>query len=182
MHLITKINYIIMFALIVNIVAEKLGYIDTKNSNYIWIIGLSIQIILLTIFVVLISMRKRQLKRTVKIPRYQFEDRYIKGDTHILPKNISTTNPGKSSIFKIYFEIKDFKKDEPPDFCIYAMGKVPMEITDMKKHLADINIGIEDNLFIFNADIIVRPNQEINFMFKKDTNLKTFFVGEVYIP
>lgn len=182
MYLITKISIIITFVLITNIIAESLGYIDTKISNYLVIIGLAIQTILLAIFSIIITMRKRQLKRTVKIPRYQFADKYIKGDTHILPKNISTTNPGKSSIFKIYFEIKDFKKDEPPDFCIYAMGKIPMEITDMKKHLADINIGIEDNLFIFNADIIVRPNQEINFMFKKDTNLKTFFVGEVYIP
>lgn len=182
MYLITKVSILITLVLTMNLVAESLGFVEKKYSNYILIIGLAIQTILLAIFSIIIASRKRQLKRTVKIPRYRFEDRYIKGDTNILPKNISTTNPGKSSIFKIYFEIKDFKKDEPPDFCIFSMGKEPMEITDMKKHLADINIGIEDNLFIFNADIIVRPNQEINFAFKKDTNIKTFFVGEVYIP
>lgn len=182
MYLITKISIIITLVLVMNLIANMLGFIDTKYSNYIVIIGLSIQTILLTFFTIIIVMRRGQLKRSIKIPRYQFEDRYIKGDTHILPKNIYPTNPRKSSIFKIYFEIKDFKNDEPPDFGIFTMGKGPKKITDIKEHLLEVNIGIENNLFVFNADIIVRPDQQINFTFKKDTNIKTFFIGEIYIP
>lgn len=180
MFLFTKISLAILFVITMTMIAEAFGILSQRDGSYIFIVGLSIQIIMLIVLVILLLARKGELKRGVKIIRHKIEDKYIKGDTDLLPSFISSTNPIKASIFEIYLEAKDFK--ENPCFSIYKMGKGNPEIADIKKHVLHVNTGVVDDLFIFSAGLIVRPDEKINFKFKDDINIKTFLVGELYIP
>lgn len=181
MFLFTKISLTVLFILTMIMVAEAFGILSQKYGSYIFFVGLSIQIIMLIALIVLLIIKKRELKRGVEIIRHRIDDKYIKGDTDILPSFIGPTNPRKASIFKIYLEAKDFKED--PGFSMCKMGKGSLEkMANIKKHVLYANTGIVDNLFVFTADIIVRPDEKINFKFKEDINIKMLFIGELYIP
>lgn len=181
MFLFTKISLTILFILTMAMVAEVFGILSRTYGTYIFFIGLSMQIIILITLATFIFIKKRKLKRGVNIIRHRIEDKYIKGDTSILPSFIGPTNPRKASIFKIYLEAKDFK--ESPDFSMCKIVKGSSEeMADIKKHILHVDTGVIDNLFIFIADLIVRPDEKINFKFKDDINIKTFFIGELYIP
>lgn len=180
MFLFTKMSLTVLFVLTMTMAAEVFGVLSQRYGSYIFFVGLSIQIIMLIVLVVLLIIKKRELKRGVKIIRHRIEDKYIKGDTDILPSFIGATNPRKASIFKIFVEVIDFK--DPPDFGICKMGRENAKITDIDKHILNVRAGITEGSFIFDADIIVRPDEKINFKFKNDTNIKLFFIGELYIP
>ena len=177
MFLFTKISLAVF--LMLTIAAEILGILDKAYSNYIFIIGLSIQIIMLIILVTILLIRKNQLTRGIKIIRYKIMDKYIKGGTELIPKYIAPTNPRKSSVFKIFVEVENFK--ELPNFDICKMGKGGINV-DIQKHILNAKMGIVEKSFIFDADIIVKPDEKINCKFRDDINIKTFFVGELYIP
>jgi hypothetical protein len=181
MFLFSKISLSIFFIITITVIAEALGILSKRYENYIIITGLSIQIIMLIIVIAALSKRKGRLNRGVKIIRYKIEDKYIKGDTDILPSFIGSTNPRKPTIFQIYIEAKDFK--ENPNF---QMSKIiregPEKLTDLKKHVLNVNAGVVGDLFIFVAELIVRPDEKINFKFENDINIKTFFIGELYMP
>ena len=179
MFLFTKISLTILLMLTVTLVADMFGILNRTYSNYIFVAGSLIQIIILITIVTIFLIRKNQLKRGVKIIRYKIMDKYIKGGAELVPNYISPTNPRKSSIFKIFVEVEDFK--EPPDFGICKMGKGNVNI-DIKKHILSVRAGIVEKSFIFDTDIIVRPDEKINCKFKDDVNIKTFFIGELYIP
>lgn len=179
MFLFTKISLTIFLILMVVLVAEIFGILDRTYGNYIFIVGLSIQIIILIILLTTLLVRNNKLKRGVKIIRYKIMDKYIKGGTELIPEYITSTNPRKSSIFKIFVEAEDFK--DPPDFGMCKMGKGDINV-DIKKHILGVRSGIIEKSFIFDADIIVGPDEKINFKFKDDINIKIFFIGELYIP
>lgn len=177
----TKISLVVAFIIIIAAIAQIMGKLDAIYTSYILLVGLATQVAILIVFVATILIRRNELKKGVKIIRYKYEDRYIKGEENVLPKFITTTNPRKASIFKIYFEIKDFK--ELPDFGIYKIGKGdPDKTSDVKKQVLNVNTGISNDLFIFHVDMLVRPDEKINFKFKNDANIKIFLLGELYIP
>lgn len=176
----TKISLAIFLLIMITTIAKIFGKLDSIYVIYIAVAGISIQILMIAINLVLVLNRRKILKNGVKIVRYRIEDKNIKGDTDILPEFITTTNPIRPSIFTIYIEAKDIIT--PPEFGIYKKGKEnPGKISDLKKHLSNISASIRDNLFIFYADIIVRPDETINFKFKQDVNIKIFFIGELYM-
>ena len=179
MFLFTKISLTVFLMLTVALVAEMFGILNKTYGHYIFIAGLLIQIIMLIIIVSIVLIRKNQLKKGVKIIRYKIMDKYIKGGTELIPQYMAPTNPRKSSIFKIFVEAENFK--ESPDFGICKMGKGNVNI-DIKKHILSIRAGIADKSFIFDADILMRPDERINCKFKDDINIKTFFIGELYMP
>lgn len=178
----TKIYLITLLIVISTGIAKFFNILDQKYGDYIIIIGLIallFELIILLIFVMSRYKTLKILKNGVEIIRYRFDDKCIKGNTDILPKYITTTNPRKPSIFKIYVEVKDFK--DYPDFGICKIGSEKNSM-EKEKHILGAGAGIIENLFIFHADIIVRPNERVNFKFTKDENVKTFFVGELYVP
>lgn len=180
MHLFSKISLTILFVLTASLIAEILGFISKKNSDYIFLIGLSIQILLFIIILISYTKQRDVLKRGVKIIRYKTENRFIKGNTDVLPSFISSTNPRKASIFKIFFEAD--KCEELPYFGILKIGKGNIGPDDLKKHLLNLRSGIMEESFIFDADILVKPDEKINFKFKDDINIKFLFIGEIYMP
>ncbi len=180
MFLFTKISLTVLFVLTMTMVAEAFGILSQRYGHYIFFVGISIQIIILIFLVTMLLMKKNELKRGVKIIRHRIEDKYIKGDTDVLPSFIGATNPIKASIFKIFVEIKDFK--DPPEFGMCKIGRNNAKISDISKHILNVRTGIIEGSFIFDADIIVRPDEKINFKFKNDANIKLFLVGELYIP
>lgn len=115
----------------------------------------------------------------VKIARYKIDNRLVKGDVDMLPIYVFSTNPRKLALFKVFIEIENVK--EPPEFEMFKMSaeKASQNITD---HIVNINSGVIENSFIFDADIIVKPGEKINFRLKKDTIVKLFFLVEFYIP
>lgn len=179
MFILTKISLAVTFIIIIAAVAQIVGKLDAIYVNYILLVGFVMQIVILIIFIVIILAKRNELKKGIKIIRYKYEDRYIKGEEDVLPEFVTTTNPRNASMFKIYFEIKDFK--EPPDFSIYNIGK-GNNISDNKRHILNVNTGIRDDLFISHINMIVSPDEKINFKFKNDVNVKTFLLGELYIP
>lgn len=175
----TKITLAIFLTLIITGVAYIVGIIDQRYSDYVFFIGLVVQTIILTIIIIKILIGKNKLKRGVKIIRYKIIDKHIKGGTYIIPEYITPINPIRPSIFKIFIEADDFK--ESPDFTVCKVGKGNYNI-GADKCILDIKKGIVEKSFIFDADIIVGPNEKINCKFKDDINIKTFFVGELYLP
>lgn len=100
-------------------------------------------------------------------------------ETQIYFQNISSTNPRKSALFKVFLEIENVS--EPPEIGISKDG-VKRELPNIKDHIVNINSGKINENFIFDAELIVRPNENINFQVKKDAVIKLFFLGEFYIP
>lgn len=182
MFIFTKISLIMILIIMITFIAQDLGKVDIIYSTYIIFTCLVIQFIAAFVTIVIITLiRKKQPKNGIKIIRYRIEDRCIKGEEDILPEFITTTNPRKASIFKIYFGVKGFNK--LPYFGIYKTGKRDQDkMSNINEHIFNINVGIRDDLFIFHADVIVRPDEKINFKFKGDTNIEMFFVRELYIP
>lgn len=179
MFLFSKISLTIVIILIITLIAEELGILNPVDSHNIFMAGLSIQIILLVLLFILMMIKKKQLGRGIKIIRHKIEEKFIKGNTDILPDSIEVTNPRKSSIFKIFVEVRNVT--EPPDFGICKTGRGGSKMADIGKHLLNVHAGIIEGNFIFDAEIIVRPDEKINFKFKDDANIKMFFVEELYI-
>lgn len=181
MFIFSKISLTILFISMMTIIAESFGILSQIYGNYILFAGIVIQIILLIAFIILSLTSQGRLKRGVKIIRHKIEDKYIKGNTDILPSFISSTNPRKATIFQIYIEAKDVKEDPHFNMC-KIIGGGPEKTIDIKKHVLHVNTGIVGDLFIFVADLIVRPDEKINFKFENDINIKTLFIGELYMP
>lgn len=179
MFIITKASLVSTLTLIIGIILGRFGILDEKYVNIIVDANIIVQSILLVIFTILL-IHFRNRPKGVKILRYQFENKLIKGDTDILSKPISSTNPRKFAIFKIYLEVKEFT--EPPEFGIIKTCGHGKSISDIKKHLLNINSCIIEDTFIFYADVIVMPEEKVNFKFKKDTNVKSFLLSELYMP
>ena len=182
---ISIVRYSLIASLIILItgIAKKFDVLDERYSTMIMIGILVIQTILfiLVFFIIIISKRKITAHKNheVRIIRFKFKDRFIKGNTDILPENIYPTNPMKSALFKIYLEIENVS--EIPEI---GISKTSTEriIPDIKKHIVNFNTEMGNNNFIFDADIIVDPNEKINFRINKDTVIKLFFLGECYLP
>lgn len=179
MFIITKISLASTFTMIIGIVLGTLGKLDDKYVNIIMNANIVIQILCFMIFAVLFIFFHNWPKG-IKILRYKFEDRLIKGDTDIFQKPIFSTNPRRMAIFKIYLEADQFT--EPPELDITKIGNYGKPSSDIHKHFLHIDSSIKENIFMFHADMIVMPNEKINFKFKKDTNIKTFLLGELYLP
>jgi hypothetical protein len=163
-------------------ITEFYGF--NKYGTFIIIVGFSIQILILIslfIFTLIYSRKvKNQIQNSVKIPRYHIEDKHIKGGTEIFQKSLFSTNPNKSSIFKIYLEIDDFNKDKPPNLEIFMKNEE--QKVDIFKKILNAQVKIIDKLFIFSGDVVVGYDQKINFKFINDTYIKKFSIGELYIP
>lgn len=178
MYTFSKLSLVATFILLIAFIAETFGILDRRYADMIMNVVLAVQLILLAILIVILIIRRKGING-VKMIRYQFSDRFVKGDTYILPEYVSTTNPRKSALFKIFLEIKDIR--EPPEIGISKIGAEQV-VPDIKDHIVNINSGMIENSFIFDADIIVKPGEKINFQLKKDTIIKSFFLGEFYIP
>ena len=176
MFFITKVSLVTSLIVLTTIFAEIIGILDKKYLIPILYVCMVIQIIIL-IGAFIVIMRIRGI-RGVKIIRYRLEDKFVKGETDIIPEYISPTNPGKLAMFKVFLEID--KMEEMPEFGLSKIGSI--EKKDIKEHIVNINSGIVNDHFIFDADIVVRPGEKINFRLKKDTTIKLFFLGEFYIP
>jgi len=174
---ITKLSLVTSGIVIITLFARLFDILDERYSNMILIGSLLIQTFLLIIGTVILIIKTRKIN-VVKIPRYQLYGTMVKGDTNIIPENISPTNPRKRAIFKIFLAIENIS--DPPDIGIFKMNvgrNIPI-----KDQIVNLNSGLVDNNFIFDADIIVEPGEKINFRLKKDTVVKLFFLGEFYSP
>lgn len=178
MFIFSKLSLTASLILLIALIAETIGILDKRYLTMIMYIVLVIQVMIFVLLIVIV-INRRGIINGVKMIRYQFSDRLVKGNTCILPEYISTTNPGKSALFKIFLEIKDIR--EPPEIGISKIG-VETVTPDIKDHIIKVNSCIIDNSFIFDVDILVKPWEKINFQLKKDTTIKSFFLGEFYIP
>jgi hypothetical protein len=178
MYTLSKISLAMSLVVLMASVAKTLNILDKRYTVIIMVAAAVIQAILLVLVVMSAIIRGRQTCG-VKMTRYQFHDRFVKGNDYILPEYISTTNPRKSAIFKLLVEIKDVS--EPPEITISKIGVASVE-QDIKNHIVNIESFTVDNSFLLDADIIIQPGEKINFGFKKDIVVKSFFLGELYVP
>ena len=177
MHIVMKVSLAASIVAVVTILAEVVGLLDKKYVDPILYVCLVVQTIFLILVIITFIIIKTRV-HGVKIVRYRINDTLVKGDTDIIPEYISPTHPRKSTLFKIFLEVEDI--EDPPEF---GISKISSEKTpDIKDHIVNINAGIVNNSFIFDADLIVGPGEKINFRLKKDTNIKLFFLGEFYTP
>lgn len=160
------------------LVAEKLGILELRYVIIIAIISCAIQTILVGILTAT-YIKKYRNTYVVRIARCQFNDRFVKGNDYMIPKHVSTTNPRKSAIFKILMDIK--YTGEPPEVVV-SKNNVASVASDIKNHIINANSGAVDDNLLFDADVIVKPGEEINLHLNKDALIKSFFLGEFYIP
>jgi hypothetical protein len=178
MYIFSKLSLAASIIILMAFVAGTLSILDKKYTNIIMIVAAVAQLVLLLV-VMTIMMTGHSKIRGVKMTRYQFSNILIKGSDHILPMYVSTTNPRKSAVFKILLEIKGIT--EPPEITISKIGDARIT-SDINDHIVRVNSFTVGDSFLFDADIIVKPGEKINFGFKKDTLVKSFFLGEFYIP
>lgn len=182
MMILSKISIVIAGIILLTGIANVIGVLNDEYTNLIMNIGLAVQLTMLIILGIMYVMARHYRSRYVKIPRYIINDRYIKGDTEIFPKSLSSTNPRKESVFTIYMEVKVKEFDEIPEFGIEKTKISGIMIQDISKHIINTNAGIQDGIFKFGTDIIMSPNETINFKFRKDTKIDILSVNEIYIP
>ena len=178
MYILSKLSLAASIVIAAAFVAEKFGILEMRYLVIIAIIASVIQVIMLAVLMATLITKYRKAIG-VRMTRYQFNDRFIKGNDYILPEHVSTTNPRKSAIFKVLLEIK--YTDDPPGIVISKNG-VASVTSDEKNSVTNVNAGMIDNSLLFDADIVVKPGEEINFQLKKDALVKSFFLGEFYIP
>ena len=77
--------------------------------------------------------------------------------------------------------LAEFTKENPPEFVVDIKGRYGEVINDIKNHILNFKIGTEKDILVCKGDIIVKPNEKINFKFKKDVKVKMFILEEVYI-
>ena len=150
--------------------------LDKKYISFFIYVNIIVQAFIIAAYILLRTNRSKD----VKMVRYQFDNKFIKGDMSILPEHILSTNPRNTTTFKIHCEVSEFAKDDPPEFIIDIKGRHGQAIHDIKSHILNFKVGIEKDMLICNGDIIVRPNEKINFKFRKDVNVKIFTLEEVY--
>ena len=178
MYTLIKVSLVASIVMIITFVVESLGILDKRYASAIMDAVLVLQIALLIMAIIIFVMKSRKM-HGIKIIRYQISNKLIKGDTNILPENLFPTNPRKPALFKIFLEIENV--ESPPDIGIFKMCAERI-LLDIEDNIININSGIVENSFIFDADVIVRPDEKINFKLKKDTTIKLFFLGEFYTP
>ena len=174
----SKISLAMSLVMLMAFITEKLNILDKKYTIIIMIVAAVIQAILLGLVAISVIIRSRKM-RGVKMTRYEFHNIFVKGNDYILPEHVSTTNPRKSATFKLLIEIKDVT--EPPEITISKIG-VAQVAQDIKNHIINVESFALDNSFLLDADIIIKPGEKINFGLKKDTMIKSFFLGEFYVP
>lgn len=179
MFIITKLSLAAFLIVSMTIIAETTGVLDIRYARVILYSVLAIQTVLLAISTIISIIIKKRRMHGVRIVRYQLHDTLVKGNTDILPENVSPTNPRKSALFAVFLEIEN--ASETPEIGIFKMsiGDIAPGIKD---HITRVRSGMIENSFVFHADVIVKPGEKINFQIKKDTTVKLFFLGEVYIP
>jgi uncharacterized membrane protein YcgQ (UPF0703/DUF1980 family) len=178
MYTLSKLSLAACVAIAAAFVAEKFGILEMRYLVIIAIISATVQVILLIILMATVMTKYRKVSG-VRMTRYKFCDRFIKGNENILPEHISTTNPRKSAIFKILLEIK--YTGDLPEIVISKKGFASLA-TCKKNHDVNIHSGMLDDSLVFDADIAVKPGEEINLLLKKDALVKSFFLGEFYVP
>lgn len=176
----SKISIAITGIILATVIARIIGVLNNDYANLIISVGLAVQATMLIIFSIKYVIARYYRSKWVTIPRRTINDEYIKGDTDILPKSLSSTNPRNASVFSIYLEVKEF--DEFPEFGIEKTKTSGKMTQDIGRHILNTNMGIKDGVFTFEADIIMSPNEVINFKFRKDTKVNIFSVKEIYIP
>lgn len=178
MFVLTKISLAATFLVLTAITARMLGILDKEYYEITMYTILAIQLIILLILVVILILKRRKMKG-VRIVRYQTQNKFIKGDTNIIPEYVSSTNTRKSAIFTVLLQIENVKS--VPEVTISKMlGE--KKITDIKNHIITVDAGMIENCYMFHADIISHPGEKINFNLSTDATLKLFFLGELYIP
>lgn len=155
------------------------GIANKKSISTILMVIVAIQISLFIIFLVG-HIRRYMASIYVPIPILRFDNRIVRGHTNISPEYICATNPNGSSTLNISFEIKDLQ--EYPEFGILKINK-NLRIEDIEKEILKMEERItEDKVTRFNIDIIINPEEKINFQFDRDVNLRLFTVHEMYKP
>jgi hypothetical protein len=178
MFILTKLSLIGNLIVLITFFAKIFGILEKRYADIIMIVIAIMQVLLIVTLIIMVIMRIRKSK-FIKIIRYRLHDTLVKGETDIIPENISPTHPKKATLFKIFLEIENIS--EVPEM---GISKTNFErgVLDIKDYIINVNAGILDNSFIFDADIMVKPGEKINFQIKKDTFVKSFFLGEFYIP
>lgn len=178
MYTITKLSLVLCTITGATLVAEKLGILESRYAIIIAIISSVIQVIFIGISTAMLITKYRKT-HAVKIIRYKFNDRFVRGNDYMITEHISTTNPRKSAIFKILLDIK--YTGEPPEIEV-SKNNIVSIASDVKNHIINVNSEVVDDNLLFDADVIVKPGEEINLRLNKDALIKSFFLGEFYIP
>ncbi len=185
MHILSKISLVSTLILLIATIAHVLGIIgDTYNNAIIYSMA-AVQIILFVLFVtmVIVLVIKKNKMCTVKIRRCQISDKMVKSNIDILPEHVHPTNPRKSALFRVFLALENVKRTPEIGIshlrtgCPNDSGK-----NDISKNIGNINVDMVDDNLIFGIDIIVRPDEEINFYFKQDADIKLFLLEEFYVP
>ena len=150
--------------------------LDKKYISFFIYANMIVQAFVIVAYILLRANRPKDLK----IVRYRFENKFKKGDMDIFPEHIFSTSPRNPTIFKIFWQVREFTKDDPPEFIIDIKGRNGEVIHDIKSHILSSKIGTEQDMLVYNGDVIIRPNEKINFKFRKDVNVKIFALEEVY--
>lgn len=177
MNNLIKISWLATFVLLISLVLSNAGILEKRYFDFVKYFVIILQIALLALYTIGIIIRKKIiLRKGIRIARHKFNDRFIKGETDILEEPLSPTNPGKPSIFKVFVETKDVIDSQ--EFGIFKKSKSKLAVKD---HVLSMRGDRINNGFILDADILMQPGEEVNFQFRKDVNVKSFFVGEIYI-
>lgn len=178
MFVLTKLSLVTSFIVLTLIAARILGIMDEKYYEITMYIMLAMQLLILLTLVIIVILKRRKMKG-VRIVRYQTENKFIKGDTNIIPEYISSTNTRNSAIFSVLLQIDNITS--VPEVTISKMLG-DKKLTDIKDHIITVDAGLVENCYMFHADIISRPGEKINFNLNIDATVKLFFLGELYIP
>jgi hypothetical protein len=178
MYIFSKLSFAAFVIVVAAFVAEKLGMLDMRYVIMVANIAAVIQVILLLV-VSTIEVKKYRKKRGIRMVRYQVTNKLVNGGTFIIPKHVSPTDPRKSALFEVFLEVEDV--EEIPNISVNKTSATHIK-QDMKDNIISVKSGIVNDNFVFTAGIIVRPDEMINFMIEKDTTVKLFVLGELYIP
>ena len=154
--------------------ASYFKILDKKYFITILYINMMVQGLVIILYYLNGSNKKT---KNVKIMRCEFRNKFIRD---LLPEYIYPTSPRNPAIFKIYLETDEFTKDDN-DFFVDIIGGNGETIQNVNSRVLYIKTKVATDIFVFNAEIKIFPNEKINFRFRKDANVKIFTMEEVYI-
>lgn len=108
----------------------------------------------------------------VVIPKVRIDDTFLKANSELLKNKIFSTNPFRSSIFRISMEINNSIEQ----LVLYAVRSRESETWEnsIKKR-----VEAKETYII---DTIVGPNESLNFKFDNDIDIKKLLIDELYMP
>lgn len=178
MNIAKIILFVILLIAAAALAAANINMISLWQLLYIDII----LVVIMAVMTIILTYRIHKAKTTgaapdfpevkVVIPKVRIDDKFLRANSELLKKNIISTNPFRTCIFRISMEINNSIEQ-------LGMSAVRLRESRIVENTIKKSIVAKETYVI---DTVVGPNEKLNFKFDNDIDIIKLFIDELYVP